>query len=217
MTSDIVKNNVNEINRLHEEVAVSVEQIRVTGVAVIEKAIKIGELLTECKNEIPFGEWEQWVRINLPFDVRQAQRYMKVYRERQEYYKDPEHYFVTGWRTLMGNTVKQLPVKSSKDLQEEPEESEEPEAPPAFKDVPELHPPEPIELEYDVKKDLLPLLDKWSDKVYNDMAVAFSDAYDDAGGTLRQYSKVKVNITVEWYRREKDEQRKSKQNKEAKK
>jgi hypothetical protein len=99
MTSDIVKNNVNEISRL--------APIRVTGAAVIEKAIKIGKLLAECKSEILLGEWEQWTRINLPFSARQAQRYMRVYRDRQEYYKDPEHYFVTEWRTLMGRPVKQ--------------------------------------------------------------------------------------------------------------
>lgn len=73
MTNDIVKNYVVEINGLHREVFGSVKM-------TLDKAIRIGELLTQCKADIPHGEWLQWMRINLDFSDRTAQVYIRVYK-----------------------------------------------------------------------------------------------------------------------------------------
>jgi hypothetical protein len=55
----------------------------------LEKAIRIGELLSRCKKR--FSEngsnlvtWEQWMEVHLPFSPRHGQRYMKIYRCRTD-------------------------------------------------------------------------------------------------------------------------------------
>ncbi|MHB9069643.1 MAG: DUF3102 domain-containing protein [Sedimentisphaerales bacterium] len=49
----------------------------------VEKAMKIGELLCEQKKRIRRGGFTQWVGKNMPFTVRTAQSYMRLF-----YYKD---------------------------------------------------------------------------------------------------------------------------------
>jgi hypothetical protein len=48
-----------------------------------QDALAIGHFLTEQKANIPYGEWVPWVQDHLQFDVRTAQRYMKLYSNRQ--------------------------------------------------------------------------------------------------------------------------------------
>lgn len=52
--------------------------------AALEKAIRMGEILSEIKEELPYGEFTTWVEASgMPFKVRTAQLYMRLY-ERQE-------------------------------------------------------------------------------------------------------------------------------------
>jgi hypothetical protein len=48
----------------------------------IDRAIGVGELLTEAKVLVPHGEWEQWVTENCRFGPRQAQRYLRAFEHR---------------------------------------------------------------------------------------------------------------------------------------
>ena len=50
----------------------------------IERAIRVGELLSEQKSELNHGEWIPWVEENLPFDRRQASNYMRVFSNQHE-------------------------------------------------------------------------------------------------------------------------------------
>jgi len=43
-------------------------------------AIRIGELLTQIKAELPHGQFTGWIEENLPFTVRTAQRFTKIYQ-----------------------------------------------------------------------------------------------------------------------------------------
>jgi hypothetical protein len=43
-------------------------------------AIKAGELLTQAKQSLVHGEWEDWVKDNLDFSARTARLYMQLYR-----------------------------------------------------------------------------------------------------------------------------------------
>jgi hypothetical protein len=67
-----------EINRLHDEIC---GELRTT----VQKAIRIGELLTIQKVEIEYQQglrkWSPWVETNLNFDRTQAWRYMSCYRK----------------------------------------------------------------------------------------------------------------------------------------
>src|SRR5271166_5887057 len=48
-----------------------------------QDAIAIGHFLKQQKDKLEHGQWVPWVKDNLAFDVRTAQRYMKLYDNRQ--------------------------------------------------------------------------------------------------------------------------------------
>lgn len=55
-----------------------------TAASSLNHLIEVGELLTQAKAKIEHGGWESWVSANLPFGIRQAQRYMRLYERRDE-------------------------------------------------------------------------------------------------------------------------------------
>lgn len=48
----------------------------------LDKAIRIGQLLTEQKDTLKHGEFTPWLEANIPFTDRTARNYMRLYRER---------------------------------------------------------------------------------------------------------------------------------------
>lgn len=72
---DIDKTRIQEIVRLHSEVAGLLRQ-------TLEKAIRIGQLLSEQKQTLKHGEFTPWIEANIPFTDRTARNYMRIYRER---------------------------------------------------------------------------------------------------------------------------------------
>lgn len=72
MEHDVVEANTRLIAQLHDEVH---ECMRIG----LEKAIQIGKLLNEQKKRIKHGKFTRWAAEFLPFTVRTAQSYMKLY------------------------------------------------------------------------------------------------------------------------------------------
>jgi Protein of unknown function (DUF3102) len=72
---DIKTSRTQEIVKLHNEIFGHLRQS-------LEKAIRIGELLTEQKDSLKHGEFTPRLKANLPFSDRTAQNYMRVYRDR---------------------------------------------------------------------------------------------------------------------------------------
>ncbi len=72
---NIEKTRTQEIVRLHSEV---VDHLRQS----LEKAIRIGQLLSEQKQVLKHGEFIPWLEANIPFTDRTARNYMRLYRER---------------------------------------------------------------------------------------------------------------------------------------
>lgn len=64
-----------DIIRLHGE-------IQNLALDVMEKACKIGQLLTQKKTELEHGQFIPWIKSNLPFDERQAQKYTRIYENK---------------------------------------------------------------------------------------------------------------------------------------
>ena len=58
-----------EINNLSKQAIASAGE-------AVEHARKAGELLLEVKNQLPHGQFLQWVKQNITVSLRQAQRYM---------------------------------------------------------------------------------------------------------------------------------------------
>ena len=48
----------------------------------VAKAIAVGRLRAEAKDQVRHGEWGSWVIEHCTFGVREAQHYMKTYQER---------------------------------------------------------------------------------------------------------------------------------------
>ena len=73
--ANIEKDRMSEITELHNEIE---DHLR----SSLEKAIRIGELLTDQKTTLEHGEFTPWIKVSLPFTDRTARNYMKLYRER---------------------------------------------------------------------------------------------------------------------------------------
>jgi len=67
----------NEIIQLHGEIELSLK-------TSLEKAIRIGELLTGIKGKLKHGEFIPWIKDNLPFTDRTARSYVNLYNKRTE-------------------------------------------------------------------------------------------------------------------------------------
>jgi hypothetical protein len=65
-----------EINDLHKKVCGEM-------LTALEKAVRIGELLTAQKAKLPHSGWIPWIKANLNFEWSQAKRYMACYRHRE--------------------------------------------------------------------------------------------------------------------------------------
>jgi hypothetical protein len=64
-----------EINTLHNELSA-------LGKTVLEKAIRIGDLLTVTKKTVRHGDWLKWCANNLDFGTVMAQRYMRIFENK---------------------------------------------------------------------------------------------------------------------------------------
>jgi hypothetical protein len=71
------KDCTEEIINLHDEISQQVKSI-------LPKIMRIGELLVEQKQKMQHGQFTQWVTDNLPFSVRTAQNYMKVFLNKEQ-------------------------------------------------------------------------------------------------------------------------------------
>jgi len=71
---EIVRNNIYEINQLHKE-------IRQGFYDAVNKGIRIGELLVQEKAKLKHGEWMDWIDKNLDFGIKQADKYMQIFKD----------------------------------------------------------------------------------------------------------------------------------------
>ena len=72
-----VTSRVEEIRRLHQEIT---DGFRIT----LEKAVRIGELLTQVKGGLKHGEWLPWIAVNCSFAERTARDYIRFFERREE-------------------------------------------------------------------------------------------------------------------------------------
>ena len=72
--NQLEKGSTAEIIQLHNEIIGHLK-------SSLEKAIRIGEILTDQKQDLKHGAFIPWVRSNPPFSDRTARNYMNVYRK----------------------------------------------------------------------------------------------------------------------------------------
>lgn len=73
--NQIQKSTIEEIVNLHNEIA---GHLKIS----LDKAIRIGELLTEQKASLKHGEWLSWIKANLPFSDRTARVYVRCFKNK---------------------------------------------------------------------------------------------------------------------------------------
>lgn len=70
------KSRAREIQELHADITHALRR-------TVDKAIRIGKLLTEQKAECAHGEWLPWLEENVLFSNETARKYMKLYSHRK--------------------------------------------------------------------------------------------------------------------------------------
>lgn len=65
------------INQMHQEL-VSL------GLTMLERMFQIGERLSRIKDQLPHGNWEQWIDDHLQFTSRTARRYIRAFKHRHD-------------------------------------------------------------------------------------------------------------------------------------
>jgi len=70
------KSRIEEIIKIHNEL----QKLYYSG---FDRAIRLGELLEEQKKDSGHGEFENWVKDNLPFSARTARNYRMVFKNRE--------------------------------------------------------------------------------------------------------------------------------------
>ncbi len=73
----VTQDRTANIIRLHDEVIGHAKQ-------ALEKAIQVGEELTEQKAALGHGQWLPWIKKNLPFSQPTAYRYMRLHEDREK-------------------------------------------------------------------------------------------------------------------------------------
>ena len=96
-----------EINRLHGEIC---QAARTT----IEKAIRIGELLTEQKAGLKHGEWLPWLKANVQFSARTASNYLRVSESRFRLKSETISDLTDAYNALTEHTESEQPANPSK-------------------------------------------------------------------------------------------------------
>jgi hypothetical protein len=64
-----------EINRLHQD-------LQALAMQSLDHAIRIGELLSQVKTQLPHGRWIPWLNSNVKFSERTARNYISVFEKR---------------------------------------------------------------------------------------------------------------------------------------
>lgn len=63
------------VSDIHDDL----DGIKKNAIDSLRRAIRVGENLVMAKEEVPHGQWGQWLRDNFNMTERTAQRYMKLY------------------------------------------------------------------------------------------------------------------------------------------
>jgi len=78
-----------------------------------QKALRLGELLSNVKGILPHGEFGKWIEVNMNFSVRNAQRYMLVFEKKEEL-KDKSIESLSQAFKLLSNTTSVSLLESGK-------------------------------------------------------------------------------------------------------
>ena len=83
-----------QINKLHGMIMANARQC-------LADALEVGRLLKEQKAELGHGEWLPWLKENVSFNVRTAQRYMNLHENRDRLKNDSVSHLMDAYDKLV--------------------------------------------------------------------------------------------------------------------
>ena len=89
------------LRQIHGEIIGAVQML-------LDGAIEAGGILQDVKAALPHGEFKIWVETNAGFNIRTAQRYMKIYEHREEFKNDSVSLLTDAYRMLTAPKVERL-------------------------------------------------------------------------------------------------------------
>lgn len=99
----VMPSDKDEMNQLHR-------QMMGDGRTTLMTGMTLGELLTKKKASLKRGDWGKWVEANLVFDIRMAQNYMNLHKNRatllEKYETAVAHFGVKGACRLLAKPSK---------------------------------------------------------------------------------------------------------------
>lgn len=101
------------INGLHAN-ALGVAIVAATD--IVNAFADVGEALSKQKEKMAHGEWTPWVKDNLKFGVKQAAKYMRVFKNKNE--------LLSSGESSMNNALAQIAVSNTVSEIDTPEEDE---------------------------------------------------------------------------------------------
>src|SRR5215217_9344675 len=90
--------------------------------STVMAGIELGGMLTEKKKSLPHGAWGGWLKEHFDGSERHAQRFMKLYSEREELLADPTRVSDLSLRGAfkeIASPKKELPAPEQKKEEEE--------------------------------------------------------------------------------------------------
>lgn len=79
--NEIQATQADRLRQLHGEIIGAARML-------LDKAIEAGKILRDVKAYLAHGEFTEWVETNAGFNIRTAQRYMKIYENREQLKND---------------------------------------------------------------------------------------------------------------------------------
>lgn len=94
-------NHANRLKELHAGITAAINR-------VLSDVIEAGRILSDVKLSLPHGQFSDWVSSNAGFNIRTAQRYMKIYAHRDELKNDSVSLMTDAHRFLSAPKVDEV-------------------------------------------------------------------------------------------------------------
>jgi hypothetical protein len=207
------------LNKYTGEIVSKYEGIRNKWTTSLDDAIRIGELLTQCRIKVEHGDWEDFVREKLPFAETTSRYFIRAYGRRKELKSAAAADLLDdGWREALDKmgeqSQKPQPVrKVTKDEEIEGEVVESPKQLTHTKaKVEEVDTSEAEITSFNVKKSLKATGFNWREAVKarvlkeldeeEKLILALDDSVDREGidSPLEYYAHLKISLKIEWTR-----------------
>ena len=76
----LAPNEVSNLDNLAKQIDAAHAAAQAALLTGVQKAIEAGQLLIQAKEEVPFGQWETWVKENTAVSPRTASAYLRIAR-----------------------------------------------------------------------------------------------------------------------------------------